>query len=140
MSVNLENKKISLSSFTLPSVVCLLIVFFHLANLDARSVFGLKPQNIDYLTGIFLVPFAHSDINHLLNNTIPLFFLISVLVHFFDNFSYKSFFNDIKSNYPEISEYDIINFFKHKVMRDMAEQYNYVCYMDFDDIPNTTEA
>ena len=52
---------------------------------------------------------------------------------------YKSFFNDIKSNYPEISEYDIINFFKHKIMRDMAEQYNYVCYMDFDVIPNTTD-
>ena len=52
---------------------------------------------------------------------------------------YKSFFNNIKNNYPEISEYDIINFFKHKIMRDMAEQYNYVCYMDFDVIPNTTD-
>ena len=92
MSVNLENKKISFSTFAFPSVVCLLIVFFHLANLDARSIFGLRPQNIDYLTGIFLVPFAHSDINHLLNNTIPLFFLMSVLVHFFYNFSYRLIF------------------------------------------------
>lgn len=56
----------------------------------------------------------------------------------YDNY-YKSFFDDIKNNYPEISEYDIINFFKHKVLRDMADEYNYACYMDFDVIPNTSD-
>ena len=56
----------------------------------------------------------------------------------YDNY-YKSFFDNIKNNYPEISEYDIINFFKHKVLRDMADEYNYACYMDFDVIPNTSD-
>jgi len=52
---------------------------------------------------------------------------------------YKKFFNKITVDYPEISEYDIINFFKHKVMRDLADEYKYVCYMDFDVIPNTND-
>lgn len=52
---------------------------------------------------------------------------------------YKNFYDRIKVDYPEISEYDIINFFKHRVLRDMADEYNYCCYMDFDVIPNTTD-
>ena len=52
---------------------------------------------------------------------------------------YKNFYDGIKVDYPEISEYDIINFFKHRVLRDMADEYKYVCYMDFDVIPNTND-
>ncbi len=52
---------------------------------------------------------------------------------------YKNFYDEIKVDYPEISEYDIINFFKHRVLRDMADEYKYVCYMDFDVIPNTND-
>ena len=92
MSINLENKKITFFTFAFPFIVCFLIVFLHLANLDSSNVFGVKPQNIDYLTGIFLAPFAHSDTSHLVNNTIPLFFLMSVLVYFFDFFSYRLMF------------------------------------------------
>ena len=56
----------------------------------------------------------------------------------YDNY-YKNFYDEIKVDYPEISEYDIINFFKHRVLRDMADEYKYVCYMDFDVIPNTND-
>lgn len=52
---------------------------------------------------------------------------------------YKKFFDSIKQDYPVISEYDIINFYKHRIMRDMANEYDYVCYLDFDVIPNTTD-
>ncbi len=52
---------------------------------------------------------------------------------------YQEFFDYIKKHHPEISEYDIINFYKHRVMRNLAEEYKYVCYMDFDVIPNTTD-
>lgn len=52
---------------------------------------------------------------------------------------YKKFFDSIKLSYPVISEYDIINFYKHRIMRDMADEYDYVCYLDFDVIPNTTD-
>jgi len=52
---------------------------------------------------------------------------------------YKNFFDDIQKNYPEISEYDVVNFYKHRVMRDLADEYDLVCYLDFDVVPNTTE-
>lgn len=52
---------------------------------------------------------------------------------------YQQFFDHVKDHHPEISEYDIINFYKHRIMRDLAEEYNYVCYMDFDVIPNTKD-
>lgn len=53
--------------------------------------------------------------------------------------NYQDFFDYIKNHHPEISEYDIINFYKHRVMRNLAEEYKYVCYMDFDVVPNTTD-
>jgi len=53
--------------------------------------------------------------------------------------TYKNFFDDIKNRFTEISEYDIVNFYKHRVMRDLADEYNYVCYLDFDVVPNTTD-
>lgn len=53
--------------------------------------------------------------------------------------NYKAFFDTIVTKYPEISEYDIVNFYKHRVMRDMADKYDLVCYIDFDVIPDTTE-
>ena len=34
----------------------------------------------------------------------------------YDN-KYKQFFDSIVKDYPEISEYDIVNFYKHRVMR-----------------------
>jgi hypothetical protein len=52
---------------------------------------------------------------------------------------YQTFFNLVANNFPEISEYDIVNFYKHRVMRDLADNYDLVCYLDFDVVPNTTE-
>tara|TARA_S200000501_G_scaffold319239_1_gene313441 strand:- start:509 stop:1162 length:654 start_codon:yes stop_codon:yes gene_type:complete len=92
LSHSIEKKKVSISTFILPFIVCGLIVFFHYTNLDSRNIFGIRPQNIDYLIGIFLAPFAHSDSNHLVNNTVPLFFLMSLLIHFFDLLSYRLIF------------------------------------------------
>ena len=87
-----EYKKVSFSTFILPTIICSLICFFHFANLDSRLIFGIRPQNLNYLFGIFLAPFAHSDSTHLLNNSLPLFFLMSLLIHFFDSLSYRLLF------------------------------------------------
>ena len=89
---NFENKKISVRTFYLPFFICTIIFLTHLLNIDSRELFGLRPQKIDSIISIFLVPFAHSDFNHLINNLIPLFFLISVLIHFYESFSYKLLF------------------------------------------------
>ena len=52
---------------------------------------------------------------------------------------YKNYFKSFKKNYPQISEYDVVNFYKQWLMLKMAEKYDNVCYLDFDVIPNTKE-
>ena len=51
---------------------------------------------------------------------------------------YKDFCKYMK-DYPQISEYDIINFYKHWAMKNFAQNYDQVCYLDFDVVPNTDE-
>jgi hypothetical protein len=40
---------------------------------------------------------------------------------------------------PEISKYDIINFYKHFLMYMFSTKFDRICYMDLDVVPNTTE-
>lgn len=53
---------------------------------------------------------------------------------------YNEWAEQFRNLYPEISEYDIINFYKHHCMREYANEYDAVCYIDFDVIPNTDES
>jgi len=92
LSTDLENKKISVFTFFVPFGICFLMCVFHFFNLDSRNIFAIVPLNWDYITGIFLAPFAHSTSSHLINNALPLFFLMSILIHFFDRFSYTLIF------------------------------------------------
>jgi len=57
--------------------------------------------------------------------------------HFTADDNYKSFLNQYRQKYPMLSHYDIVNFYKHKVMRDLADSYDAVCYFDLDIVPNT---
>lgn len=54
---------------------------------------------------------------------------------------YKEYYETFHKKYPQISEYDIINFYKHHLMKEISEKedYDLICYMDFDVIPNTSE-
>ena len=52
---------------------------------------------------------------------------------------YKDFVATFESDYPEVSHYDIVNFYKHWTMADMAAIYDAVCYLDFDVVPNTSD-
>ena len=45
--------------------------------------FGVLPRNLSGLKGVLFSPFIHSDTNHLFNNSVPLFVLISFLVYFY---------------------------------------------------------
>ena len=60
-------------------------------------------------------------------------------VHQWDQ-TYTDFVEHFKKNYPQISHYDIICFYKHHIMLLLAEQYDQVCYFDLDIIPNTDES
>ncbi len=52
---------------------------------------------------------------------------------------YKKYYTTFQKEYPQISEYDVINFYKHWKMKDLANEYKNICYIDFDVIPNTKE-
>lgn len=52
---------------------------------------------------------------------------------------YKDFVASFESDYPEVSHYDIINFYKHWTMSALAILYDAVCYLDFDVVPNTSD-
>jgi membrane associated rhomboid family serine protease len=53
---------------------------------------GILPRNLSGLKGVFLSPFIHSDTNHLFNNSIPLFVLISFLIYFYRTVYFKVLF------------------------------------------------
>lgn len=49
---------------------------------------------------------------------------------------YKKYF---KENYPYISKYNIVNFYKIKLMYDLSKYYDEILYMDFDVVPLTND-
>lgn len=44
---------------------------------------GIYPRSLSGLKGVFLSPFIHGNLEHLFNNSIPLFILISALRYFY---------------------------------------------------------
>lgn len=60
------------------------------------------------------------------------------VLHEYDE-QYEEFCEMFRVDYPQISEYDIINFYKHWLMKYYSTQYDDICYLDFDVVPNTEE-
>jgi membrane associated rhomboid family serine protease len=48
------------------------------------NMFGILPRQPFSLIGIFTAPLIHGDIVHLISNTFPLFFLLSLLFYFYN--------------------------------------------------------
>ena len=53
--------------------------------------------------------------------------------------NYTKFKVWFRESFPKISEYDIINFYKHYCMLEYSKTYDEVCYLDLDVIVNTSE-
>ena len=53
---------------------------------------------------------------------------------------YKKYYDFFRTNYPEINEYSIVNFYKIYLMYELAEKYDEILYLDFDVIPLTNES
>ena len=93
--IDIENKKISPKTFFFPLCLCIIISLIKLVEIKSGVSFhtlGVYPGNFDKFYGLFLYPLIHSSTNHLFNNLIPLFFLTSALIHFFDRHGYLIFF------------------------------------------------
>jgi membrane associated rhomboid family serine protease len=51
--------------------------------------FGVKPQTIEGIKGIFFMPFIHGqrDFSHIINNSVPTFILLSTVIYFYREIS-----------------------------------------------------
>ncbi len=53
--------------------------------------YGIYPRTLSGLRGVLFSPLIHSDIKHLLNNSIPLFVLLFSLIYFYKKVALKVF-------------------------------------------------
>ncbi len=66
------------------------LVFWYQVRVDyGIKAYGIRPQKLEGLLGIFTSPFLHGDINHLYNNSIPLFVLSLALFYFYKKIAWK---------------------------------------------------
>lgn len=72
------------------------MVVMHLVNFIFGGwlySFGIVPRHLESLPGIYVAPFLHGDVGHLLNNLIGLFIFSSLLfVHSLRRYLWSSFF------------------------------------------------
>ena len=52
---------------------------------------------------------------------------------------YKEYYDEMKSKYPFLTTYNIINFYKIYLLYKFSSKYDQMLYLDFDVVPNTTE-
>lgn len=90
--------KYSPSVWIVPTLLLLLIwgVYFTEEFFDISfSHLGILPRTISGLKGIIFSPFLHGDLNHIVNNSIPLFILTTALIYFYRTLSLKVIFYGI---------------------------------------------
>ena len=88
---DIENKKISANTFIFPTFLLIIIAGVKMLELNTGANWvhlGVEPKNISGLKGILFSPFIHGSVKHLFNNVIPLFFLLSAMIHFYDKLAY----------------------------------------------------
>ena len=52
---------------------------------------GIYPRRLTGLSGIILSPFIHGNFNHLINNSIPLFFMLTAIFYFYYKVAWQVF-------------------------------------------------
>ncbi|EPR73070.1 hypothetical protein ADIWIN_1851 [Winogradskyella psychrotolerans RS-3] len=66
------------------------LVFWYQVRIDSGiKAFGIRPQRLEGLSGIITSPFLHGDINHIYNNSIPLFVLSVALFYFYNKIAWQ---------------------------------------------------
>lgn len=87
--------KFSPSVWLVPSLllgfIWVVFLFENMTNIDLTT-HGILPRNFSGLQGVIFSPFLHGDLNHIANNTIPLFVLTTALIYFYRSISLKVLF------------------------------------------------
>ena len=90
--------KFTPSVWIVPSLLLILIwslFFFEKSfHVDLAS-HGIMPRTFSGLQGVFFSPFLHGNLEHIANNSIPLFVLTTALIYFYRDISLKVIFYGI---------------------------------------------
>jgi membrane associated rhomboid family serine protease len=90
--------KFTPSVWLVPSIILIImwfIFFFENSfNIDLTS-HGILPRTVTGLQGVIFSPFLHGSLNHIANNSIPLFILTTALIYFYRDISLKVLFYGI---------------------------------------------
>lgn len=87
-----EDKKRFVYSLVFPAFFLLLMWLVKLLELSLEVRFvegGVFPRRLDGLQGILFSPLIHGDWKHLLDNSLPAFFLSLALFYFYRNIAYQ---------------------------------------------------
>ena len=87
--------KFTPSVWLVPAIILIImwfIFFFENSfNVDLTS-HGILPRTVSGLQGVIFSPFLHGSLNHIANNSIPLFILTTALIYFYRDISLKVLF------------------------------------------------
>ena len=81
--------------FVIPAIIVFSIWFIYWVEIQFGfnfNKFGIYPRTFKGFKGVFLTHFIHSNTNHLFNNSVPLFVLISSILYFYRDIAYKVLF------------------------------------------------
>jgi membrane associated rhomboid family serine protease len=89
-----EEKQKFMRSLIFPSLflfVLWLVKLIEFVSEQEFYVFGIYPREIYGLKGILFSPFLHSGMNHLIDNSVPLFLLMVALFYFYHEIAFRVF-------------------------------------------------
>jgi len=82
--INTEKRLISaVKTAVIPVMFIWIIHFVKLIGNFQWGRFGVYPRETDGLAGIVLSPLIHGDFQHLFSNSIPIFFLVALILFFY---------------------------------------------------------
>jgi membrane associated rhomboid family serine protease len=87
-----QNFKYSRSVVGFPVLVILLLWIIYFIEIKFGfnfNKYGIYPQTLSGLKGVFISPFIHSSTKHLFNNSIPLFVMMVSLYYFYHKIANK---------------------------------------------------
>ena len=53
---------------------------------------------------------------------------------------YKTYEKNLRKDFPELTGYEIVNFYKIHLLYELAKKYDEILYLDFDAVPVTTDS
>jgi membrane associated rhomboid family serine protease len=91
---NIEYKRFILSLVP-PAIILFLIWLVKIIEVvDGLDLyyFGIFPRRISGMLGIIVSPFIHANFNHLINNSVPFFFLLAAIFYFYQKVAWRVLF------------------------------------------------